>query len=164
MCVWVGGWVVGCVWVGGWVGGCVYACVCVHVCPHALVFVCHNIMRVACRVFSSLPKMTPAPPYTHTHTHTQGALKHLATLDLRQNMIGSDGAKTLAHTVLAGGFPVLTHLYVMQNDIHDQGVAALYKAFTARRVMCPLIQCVNVRQNPGAKTPLAPPCPIYFQV
>ena len=95
-----------------------------------------------------------------------GSLVFLSVLDLRQNLIGSEGAKAIAHTILAGGFKKLTKLYVMQNQIYDQGLTALYKAFTCENVMCPLIECVNARDNPI--TPVVrkrmAPCPRFFQV
>ena len=81
-------------------------------------------------------------------------------------MIGSEGAKAIAHCVLAGGFKKLTHLYVMNNQIHDQGITALYKSFTSEEVMCPHIQCVNARDNPitpKVRKSLAP-CPVFFQL
>ena len=91
---------------------------------------------------------------------------YLTHLDLRQNMIGSEGAKAIAHCVLAGGFKRLTHLYLMNNQIQDQGLTALYKSFTSEEIMCPEIECVNVRDNPFSPKlrKSLRPCPVFIQL
>ena len=93
-------------------------------------------------------RMNHLPPSTIAElglaVRQKGCLAFLRVLDLRQNLIGSEGAKAIAHAVLAGGFAVLEKLYVQRNEIFDQGATALFKAFTAEKVMSPNIQCVNV--------------------
>jgi hypothetical protein len=78
----------------------------------------------------------------------------------------AQGAAALAHCVLSGSVPQLEKLYVQSNQIMDAGVRALFKAFGAESRPCPLVVCVNCRDNVVSAPTLRAldPCPIYFQV
>jgi hypothetical protein len=92
-------------------------------------------------------------------------LMFLKVLDLRQNMIGDEGALALSHCVLGGHLKGLTRLYVNANQIADQGVLSLFRVFTGETVFCPRIECVNVRDNLTKTETIRSmvPCPIFFQ-
>ena len=95
-------------------------------------------------------------------------LRFLETLDLRQNTIGDEGGAAIAHAVLAGGLKSIVRIHVSANQIGNQGVRALYRAFSAEAVpeLCPKIKGVNCRDNViDAQTAKRfDPCPIFFQV
>ena len=93
-------------------------------------------------------------------------LMFLKVLDLRQNMIGDEGALALSHCCLNGNLTGLTRLYVNANQIADKGVLALYHVFTGDTIVCPHIECVNARDNLTKVETVRGmvPCPIFFQV
>ena len=94
-----------------------------------------------------------------------GGMQTLTVIDLRQNLIGNEGAQALAHTILARGLRHLQRLYVMQNSIYDLGASALFKSLTTEEIMCPVIENVNIRDNPTSSEwrRSIDPCPIFFQ-
>lgn len=74
-----------------------------------------------CRLEELDLRMNHLPPSTIIDLgralRERGCLSFMRVLDLRQNMIGSEGAKAIAHTVLAGGFTTLERLYVQHNQV-----------------------------------------------
>lgn len=93
-------------------------------------------------------------------------LMFLKVLDLRQNMIGDEGALALAHCLVNGHLSNISRLYVNANQITDKGILALFRVFTGETIVCPQIECVNCRDNLTKVETIRnmTPCPIFFQV
>ena len=71
----------------------------------------------------------------------------LVHLDLRKNLLGNEGACTVAHCILQGLLPKMRKLLLQSNQIGDAGCTAVCKAVTAEKVGCPEIEQVNLRFN-----------------
>ena len=79
----------------------------------------------------------------------KGGLPNLQVLDLRQNVLGDEGAVFLAQHMLAGAYRAIVEIYVQANQMRDTGVSALYKAVTAAAAgdWFPHLEAVNARMN-----------------
>lgn len=73
-----------------------------------------------------------------------GALPNLAHLDLRHNPLGNNGAKTIAHIILAGQLAAIETLNVSCCDIRDSGMRALASGLNCEHLKKNLMPCVEL--------------------
>ena len=79
-------------------------------------------------------------------------MPNLKRLFLNNNQIGDDGVAALASALRGGALPACTRIYLHRNQIGDDGVAALASAL--RGGALPSCTAISLFGNPGSDAPV----------